>query len=246
MSTSKDLTSSDNNLSNYVLAFPAGRRNVQWYNSRILNDDNFRRSFEAALPSPAGNGTIILDYEKKSDNVKVKRIAFLIRGYYFMLLDDGSSNTGSTIDKINSKLVAGGSEGSNLWVYMYQVKVEGTATSNKPITDFYEFACSDDSNKFYGLFSSATEPDTDFKIPIVVDGELDRAIDATPEGDYYKPWFQSSAAWAAGPFSDKNKFWIDPVYDVPHICVKVGDSMKWIPLGAVYKTSRDAGGTVSH
>ena len=238
MSTSKDISASDKNISNYIVAFPAGRRNVQWYNSRILNDDNFRRSFEAALPSPAGNGSIILDYEKKSDNVKLKWISFLIRGYYFMLLDDSDESSTSTIDKINSKLVEGGSEGSNLWVYMYQVKVEGSASSNKPVTDFYEFACRDDNNQFYGLFSSPNEPqDTDFKIPLVVDGGLNPAID--PKQDYYKPWFQSTATWAASEFSDKNKFWIDPIYDVPHICVKVGDSMKWIPLGAVYKTSRD-------
>ena len=72
------MSTSDRNSSAHVLAFPAGRRNVQWYNSRILSEDNFRRSFQAAIPSPAGDGTIILDYARDSGQYSsLTKIAFL-------------------------------------------------------------------------------------------------------------------------------------------------------------------------
>ena len=229
------ISNSDKNNSRDVLLFPAGRRNVQWYNSRILNDDNFRRSFEAAIPSPAGNGTIILDYDETSQG-KVNNIAFLIRGYYVYLQNRTDTNN-QTITAINAAL--DGTEGHNLWVSFKQAQIDDVASAPNPVTDFFELECEDANDYFYGLYSSGDEPETQFKIPIVVDGKINPAIDATNKGDYYKPWFQSSAKWAAGKFSDKNKIWVDDKYDVPHICVRNGDTMKWIPLGAVYKTSKN-------
>ena len=107
-----------------------------------------------------------------------------------------------------------------------------------------EFECQDDAGVFYGLYHDSQEPDEELKIPIVVpdsngNGDINPAIDATDKGDYYKPWFMSSATWAAGPFSDKNKIWVDNIYNVPHVCIQVGDNKRWLPLGAVYKTSNN-------
>lgn len=240
MSTSKDISGSDKNNSDKILAFPAGRRNVEWYNSRILAENNFRRSFQSAIPSPAGNGTIILEYDRPSSAYsKLNSIAFLIQGYYFYLKDEDECQT---LKAINDKI---GVPNGECWAYIYQDKVEGTSAVENRFTDFFEFACRDENNKFLGLFSGNKPDDDALSIPIVVpdsdgNGDINPAIDATDKGDYYKPWFQSSATWAAGEFSDKNKIWVDEVYDVPHICVKVGDNMKWIPLGAVYKTSRNS------
>lgn len=239
MSTNRDLSRCDKNTSARVVAFPAGRRNVEWYNSRILSDDNFRRSFQSAIPSPAGNGTVILDYSKSSSN-KLNFIAFLIQGYYFYL----NNPEDPTLQHINSQL---GVVNGEQWVYIYQDKVEGLEDEPRVVTDFYEFACKDENGQFYGLFSGGTKPDYPaLSIPIVVpggpndEGIINPAIDTTKDGDYYKPWFQSSAKWAASSFSDKNKIWVDDVYDVPHICIDEGDRKKWIPLGAVYKTSRSS------
>lgn len=241
MSTSN----SDRNTSENVLAFPAGRRNVQWYNSRILSEDNFRRSFQTAIPSPAGGGTIILDYARDSSQYSdLTKIAFLIQGYYFYL----DNPEDDTLRAINAAI---GEQSGECWVYIKQVYVEGDPEEFAPVTDFMEFECSDDSGTFYGLYHSSEDPeDEDLKIPIVVTdgsgkGDINPAIDATEDGDYYKPWFMSSATWAAGPFSDKNKIWVDDIYNVPHVCIQVGDNKRWLPLGAVYKTSRNGTSTTN-
>jgi len=231
------MSTSDKNTSGNVYAFPAGRRNVEWYNSRILNDDNFRRTYQASLPSPAGNGTVILGYERASGNYgKLSNISFLIQGYYFYL----DKKTDETLKAINDKI---GVKNGSCWVYIYHEKIEGVDSLIRPVTDFYEFNCYDENSKFYGLYHGDDDPkDGALTIPIVVPdedgyGDLDPAIDTTVDGWYYKPWFLSNATWAAGKFSDKNKIWVDKMYEVPHICVKIGTSYRWVPLGAVYKSS---------
>lgn len=234
------ISNSDRNTSANVLAFPAGRRNVQWYNSRIMSEDNFRRSFQAAIPSPAGNGTVILDYSRDSSPYSsLTKIAFLIQGYYFYL-DNAEDDT---LKAINDAI---GEPQGEAWIYIKQAYVEGDpADAKAPVTDFAEFECQDDLGVFYGLYHSSEELSDELKIPIVVpdgngNGDINPAIDATDNGDYYKPWFMSSATWAAGPFSDKNKIWVDDVYNVPHVCITVGDKKRWLPLGAVYKTSNNS------
>ena len=154
MSTSKDISGSDKNNSAKVLAFPAGRRNVEWYNSRILAENNFRRSFQASIPSPAGNGTIILDYDRPSTAYsKLTSIAFLIQGYYFYLKDEDDCET---LKAINNEI---GVDGGELWVYIYQDKVEGTSAVDNKFTDFTD--CSAAMNQiqmlcqFQSLFQSA-------------------------------------------------------------------------------------------
>lgn len=232
------INNSDRNTSENVLAFPAGRRNVQWYNSRIMSEDNFRRSFQTAIPSPAGGGTIILDYARDSSQYSdLTKIAFLIQGYYIYL----DNKDDDTLKAINDAI---GEPNGECWVYIKQAYVEGDFEESKPVTDFMEFECQDDAGVFYGLYHDSQEPDEELKIPIVVpdsngNGDINPAIDATDKGDYYKPWFMSSATWAAGPFSDKNKIWVDNIYNVPHVCIQVGDNKRWLPLGAVYKTSNN-------
>lgn len=236
--SNQDISSSLSIDSNRIVAFPAGRRNVEWYNSRIMCDDNFRRSFQSAIPSPAGNGTIILDYERASEAPgKLSWIKFLIQGYYFYL-SGGADN--AALVELNSKL--GVAEGK-MCLYIWQQFLPGTGMEDREVYNYNEFICKDENNKFRGLFAGENIPDGALGIPIVVPvdgvGDINPAIDATDNGDFYKPWFQSSATWAASEYSDKNKIWVDNKYDVPHICVQIGDKKKWIPLGAVYKTSRN-------
>ena len=239
------MSTSDRNSSANVLAFPAGRRNVQWYNSRILSEDNFRRTFQAAIPSPAGNGTVILDYARDDDNQysKLTKIAFLIRGYYIYL----DNPEDETLTAINNAI---GEPQGEVWDSIKQAYVEGNFEEYKPTTDFMEFDCYDENGYFYGLYHDPEDPGVDLQIPIIVpdgqgNGDINPAIDATENGDYYKPWFMSSATWAAGPHSDKNKIWVDDVYNVPHVCIQVGDKKRWLPLGAVYKTSRNGNSSSS-
>ena len=187
------LDNSDINSSSSVLVFPAGRRNVEWYNSRILSDDNFRRSFQAALPAVADNipsGTLIADYEYDGSETKLSYIALLIGGYYVYLKKSGTYNT---LKAINNALGKTGTAGE-CWVYLEQANVKGTGTN--VITDFKELDCEDNESKFRGLFHSSTEPHKELQIPVVIEGGLNPTLD--PKQDFYKPWFRSSATFAAG------------------------------------------------
>ena len=229
--SSDRLSGSDQNRSEDAIVFPAGRRNVEWYNSRILSDDNFRRSFQASIPAAVPNvksGTLILDYNL-TEAGKFSSLQLLIEGYYIYLKYHLAADS-PTLKFLNQQITNKGDG----WVYIYQDYVKGP--DNK-VRNFLELDCKDESNLFYGIFHSTTEPaDPALKIPVIVGGQIYPELD--PKQDFYKPWFRSPAEWAAGKWSNKNKIWIDDIYDVPHVCVEVAPNDKrWLPLGAVYKTS---------
>lgn len=230
-----NLDSSDKNNSSKTLVFPAGRRNVQRYNSRILSDDNFRRTYTSMIKTTGedSRGNLILGYQMDQNN-KPEWISFLMGGYYVYLSDN---STDSTLKAIRAKV---GASGGLLCVWLWQDLVYPTSGGNI-VTNYKEFECEDDGNTFKGLYHGTTIPEGAIGIRLVVPkdgiGTLDPTIDTTEEGDYYKPWFRSTAAWAASEYSNKNKIWVDDKYDVPHICIKQAGQRVWLPLGAVYKTA---------
>lgn len=231
-----------------IVVFPASRRNVQFYNSRIMSEDNYRRTIQAAI-NVSGNmpGTFIY-YAKTGANGKLseKRIEFFLEGYYVRLQGDDCA----AIDAINSKLKE---PGGTLWLSLSQAYIAPSNGQNVDSNEnfyikFAELNCADEASgadgvyTFDGLDWGDIKKDTWMNIPLVVpkDG------DPTGEGilnpsllldNIYKPWFESSATWAASEYSDKNKIWVDDKYGVPHVCKKVSGILKWMPLGAVYKSS---------
>ena len=251
MSTSKAVKNDYNwTNSGTIQAFPASRRNVQYYGSRIMSEDNAKRALVASIKLSAdeqvGGGTFILSHKAitEGDDKTTKDIEFFIKGYYFRLHDE-NSNCNDTCPPLQAIRNAIGTEGGTIYLYIYVYPVVPDSSSNVG-AKFIELDCKDESGEFIGLFRSTTRPPGDCygMIPIVVPqdgtsgpGILNPALDVD---SIYKPWFQSSASFAASEFSDKNKIWVDNVYDVPHICVQVGDKRKWIPLGAVYKTSQNS------
>ena len=229
--------------SNTVQIFPASRRNVEFYNSRISSEDNFRRAICASVEAMEDfPGTLIYDYKFVQPNQEkiYYDIEFFIRGYYIRLLDEGYTSSGAfdnnpLLQEINTQI---GANDGEVWVYFYQNEITG---SDNELIQFNEMDCADDATWFYGLRWSNSEPmDTEFKIPIVVpkDGIGVIAPHLDRKQDLYKPWFMSSATWAASGFSDKKKIWVDEQYHVPHVCLVVSGKKIWTPLGAVYKTSR--------
>lgn len=248
MSTGNTVNSSE------IIIFPASRRNVQFYNSRILSEDNYRRAIQAAVSvSGYEKGTFIFKGETVVSGNKTKlkddTLEFFLGGYYVHIQGEDCQ----AIKAVNSQL---GVEGGHLWFYIRQKDITNASEDNA--ADFYfsfkeligakfsenldEATGSNGVYKCVALGWADEEQEGAINIPIVVpkdgtegEGVLDPALD--PE-NIYKPWFQSSAQWAASKFSDKNKIWVDDVYDVPHICVKgTNGKKKWVPLGAVYKSS---------
>lgn len=228
-----------------VQAFPASRRNVQYYGSRIMSEENAKRGLVAAVrlstDPDVGGGTFILSHTPVSNAKTTTDIEFFIKGYYFRLKDE-NADCSDSCPPLQALRNAIGTAAGTLYLWINRDVVVAESADNVGAA-FYELSCKDENNEFIGLYWSNQKPSSCYgMIPIVVpdDGQngpgvLNPALDADA---IYKPWFQSSASFAASEFSDKNKIWVDDVYDVPHICVNEGDKKKWIPLGAVYKTSR--------
>lgn len=226
-----------------IVVFPASRRNVQFYNSRIMSEDNYRRVIQAAISvSQDMRGTFIY-YGKTGNNGKLidKRIDFFLEGYYVRL--QGSNC--AAIKAIDNQL---GAEGGTLWLSLQQKAVaDFSETSSNFYSRFCELNCADEAAGADGVFTfdglewGDSPKDGWMNIPLVVPqngdsgpGVLNPSLDLE---NIYKPWFESTPEWAASKYSDKNKIWVDDKYNVPHVCKKVGGILKWVPLGAVYKSS---------
>lgn len=246
MSTGNVVNSSE------IIIFPASRRNVQFYTSRIMSEDNYRRAIQAAVNvSGYEKGTFIYNGKAIPDGTKLAEdnLEFFLGGYYIRIYGSDCE----AIKAVNSKL---GVSGGTLWFYIRQEEIANAGTD--PANFYFSFkelvAAKGSSNiddggnangvyKCYALGWAESSQAGCINIPIVVprDGDgtdspgvLNPALD---KDNIYKPWFLSSASWAASMYSDKNKIWVDDVYNVPHICLTISGKQKWVPLGAVYKSS---------